>query len=73
MNKVQFQQILKAFYKGNSEIICKNPRLLPIGYTFDNLKSDALKYGYNYKFNNDKTLVIKLTARQESEIKMLPQ
>lgn len=72
MNKVQFQQILKVFYKGTSEIVCKNPRLLPTGYTFDDLKKDALKYGYNYKFNNDKALVIKLTTRQESEIKMLP-
>lgn len=72
MNKIQFQQILKTFYKNSNEIICKNPRYLPTNYSFDDLKKYALKLGYNYKLDSNGTLIIKLTSRQESELKLLP-
>lgn len=72
MTRIEFQQIIKHYYKGEREVLCKNPRPLPSPYTFDDLKNDALRYGYNYSFDKDKALIIKLSPRQENEIKNLP-
>lgn len=69
MTKIEFLQTIKGFYKGTREILCNNPRKLPPNYTFDDLKKDALKYGYNYSFDANKNLIIKLTERQLTEIK----
>lgn len=72
MTKIEFLQTLKHFFTGTKEILCSNPRRLPTGYTFADLKNDALKYGYNYSFDQNKNLIIKLTDKQLTEIKLMP-
>lgn len=71
MTRIQFLQILKHFFNGTKNVVCDNKRVLPKDYDFDMLKKDALKYGYDYKFENN-NLVIKLTDRQMNELKLIP-
>ncbi len=72
MSKIEFLQIIKCFYKNKKEVLCNNKRFLPAGSDFDDLKQAALKYGYNYTFDSNHNLIIKLTDRQLSEINMIP-
>ena len=72
MTRIELLQTIKHFYKDNKEVLCNNKRSLPAGMTFDDLKQAALKYGYNYSFDSNHNLIIKLTDRQAIEIKSMP-
>lgn len=72
MTRIDFLKTIKGFYKGEKNIVCNNKRKLPVNCTFEDLKQAALKYGFNYSFDSNKNLVIKLTDRQLNEMKLMP-